>query len=119
LDAVLAVIRVQVYFELPFIVLLMRGFFADTPVDLEEAARVAGDTKFGVFRHVVLPLAAVRVIATAILVVINSWNEFTSGLVVTQGRAMTLPVATAGLVQQFSIGWGPLPLRVCSSLYLC
>src|SRR5262249_924691 len=38
LDTVLAVILAQVYFDLPFIVLLMRGFFADIPVDLEEAA---------------------------------------------------------------------------------
>lgn len=57
LDTVLTVIPAQVYFDLPFVVLLMRGFFADIPMDLEEAARVDGDTSFGAFRHVGLPLA--------------------------------------------------------------
>jgi multiple sugar transport system permease protein len=108
LDTLLAVILAQVYFDLPFIVLLMRGFFADIPIDLEEAARVDGDTKFGAFRHVVAPLVAPGLIATAILVVIGSWNEFTFALVLTESRAVTLPVATAGLVQQYGIAWGPM-----------
>jgi multiple sugar transport system permease protein len=108
LDTVLAVVLAQVYFDLPFIVLLMRGFFADIPIDLEEAARVDGDTKFGAFRHVVLPLVAPGLIATAILVVINSWNEFTFALILTESNATTLPVATAGLVQQYGIAWGPM-----------
>jgi multiple sugar transport system permease protein len=108
LDTVFAVMLAQVYFDLPFIVLLMRGFFEDIPVDLEEAARVDGDTKFGAFRHVVAPLVAPGLIATAILVVIGSWNEFTFALVLTESRAVTLPVATAGLVQQYGIAWGPM-----------
>jgi multiple sugar transport system permease protein len=108
LDTVFAVILAQVYFDLPFIVWMMRGFFADIPMDLEEAARVDGDTKFGAFRHVVVPLVAPGLVATAILVVINSWNEFTFALVLTESRATTLPVATAGLVQEFGIAWGPM-----------
>jgi ABC-type glycerol-3-phosphate transport system permease component len=36
LDTVLAVILAQVYFALRFVVLVMRGFFADIPLDLEE-----------------------------------------------------------------------------------
>lgn len=108
LDTVFAVILAQVYFELPFIVWMMRGFFADIPVDLEEAALVDGDSKFGAFRRVVLPLVAPGMIATAILVVINAWNDFTFALVLTESRATTLPVGTAGLVQEFGIAWGPM-----------
>lgn len=108
LDTIFAVMLAQVYFDLPFVTWLMRGFFADIPVDLEEAARVDGDTKFGAFRHVVVPLVAPGLIATAILVVINSWNEFTFALVLTESRATTLPVATAGLVQEFGVAWGPM-----------
>jgi multiple sugar transport system permease protein len=108
LDTVFAVILAQVYFELPFIVWLMRGFFADIPLDLEEAALVDGDTKFGAFRRIVMPLVAPGLIATAILAVINAWNEFTFALVLTESQATTLPVATASLVQEFGIAWGPM-----------
>jgi multiple sugar transport system permease protein len=108
LDTVFAVILAQVYFDLPFVVWMMRGFFADIPVDLEEAALVDGDTKFGAFRRVTAPLAAPGLIATAILLVIYSWNEFTFALVLTESKATTLPVATAGLVHEFGIAWGPM-----------
>jgi multiple sugar transport system permease protein len=108
LDTVIAVILAQVYFDLPFIVWMMRGFFADIPVELEQAALVDGDTKFGAFRRVAVPLAAPGLIATAILMVIYSWNEFTFALVLTETKAITLPVATAGLVHEFGIAWGPM-----------
>jgi len=96
-------------FNLPFVVWMMRGFFAEIPRDLEEAAMVDGDSRLGALRRVVLPLVTPGLAATAVFCLIVSWNEFLFALVLTQtDEAMTLPVGIAGRVTQYGIKWGAM-----------
>jgi multiple sugar transport system permease protein len=107
LDTRLSLIIVYTGFNLPFVVWMMRGFFAEVPRDLEEAAMVDGDSRLGAFRRVVLPLVTPGLAATAVFCLIVSWNEFLFALVLTQtDQAMTLPVGIAGRVTQYEIKWG-------------
>ena len=102
-----SLIIVYTAFNLPFVVWMMRGFFAEVPRDLEEAALVDGDSRLGALVRVVLPLVAPGLAATAVFCLIVSWNEFLFALVLTQTDAsMTLPVGIAGRVTQFEIKWG-------------
>lgn len=102
-----ALIIVYTAFNLPFVVWMMRGFFAELPRDLEEAALVDGDSRMGALVRVVLPLVAPGLAATAVFCLIVSWNEFLFALVLTQtDAAMTLPVGIAGRVTQYEIKWG-------------
>jgi multiple sugar transport system permease protein len=105
----LSLIIVYTAFNLPFVVWMMRGFFAELPRDLEEAAMVDGDSRMGAFRRIVLPLVAPGLAATAVFCLIVSWNEFLFALVLTQtDEAMTLPVGIAGRVTQYGIKWGAM-----------
>ncbi|HEY0763401.1 MAG TPA: carbohydrate ABC transporter permease [Pyrinomonadaceae bacterium] len=107
LNTRLSLIIVYTGFNLPFVVWMMRGFFADLPRDLEEAALVDGDSRMGALVRVVLPLVAPGLAATAVFCLIVSWNEFLFALVLTQTDASTtLPVGIAGSVTQFEIKWG-------------
>jgi multiple sugar transport system permease protein len=107
LNTMAALIIVYTGFNLPFVVWMMRGFFAEVPKDLEEAALVDGDSRFGALFRVVLPLVAPGLAATAVFCLIVSWNEFLFALVLTQtDAAMTLPVGIAGRVTQYEIRWG-------------
>jgi multiple sugar transport system permease protein len=107
LDTRLSLIIVYTAFNLPFVVWMMRGFFSEIPRELEEAARVDGDSRLGALRRVVLPLVAPGLAATAVFCLIISWNEFLFALVLTQtDAAMTLPVGIAGRVTQYEIKWG-------------
>jgi multiple sugar transport system permease protein len=102
-----SLIIVYTGFNLPFVVWMMRGFFADLPRDLEEAALVDGDSRLGALVRVVLPLVTPGLAATAVFCLIVSWNEFLFALVLTQtDAAMTLPVGIAGRVTQYEIKWG-------------
>jgi multiple sugar transport system permease protein len=102
-----SLIIVYTAFNLPFVVWMMRGFFAELPRDLEEAALVDGDSRLGALVRVVLPLVAPGLAATAVFCLIVSWNEFLFALVLTQtDAAMTLPVGIAGRVTQYEIKWG-------------
>ena len=107
LDTRLSLIVVYTGFNLPFVIWMMRGFFAEVPRDLEEAAMVDGDSRLGALWRVVLPLVAPGLAATAVFCLIVSWNEFLFALVLTQtDEAMTLPVGIAGRVTQYEIKWG-------------
>jgi len=100
----LSLVIVYTAFNLPFVVWMMRGFFAEIPRDLEEAAMVDGDSRLGALRRVVLPLVTPGLAATAVFCLIVSWNEFLFALVLTQtDEAMTLPVGIAGRVTQYGI----------------
>jgi multiple sugar transport system permease protein len=88
---------------------MMRSFFEELPRDLEEAAMVDGDSRFGALVHVVLPLVRPGLAATAIFCLIICWNEFLFALILTQtDAAITLPVGIAGRVTQYEIKWGEM-----------
>ena len=64
-----------------FFVFLMVQFIRGIPRELDEAATIDGCGPFGVFRHVILPLARPALITTAIFSFIWTWNDFFSQLV--------------------------------------
>jgi len=93
-------------FVLPFAIWLLRGFFADVPVDLEDAARIDGCSRLDTLRLIYLPLTAPGISATAILSAIWIWNELTIALALTFDSAKTVTVAAAGFRGYASIDWG-------------
>ncbi len=95
----LGLILVYTAFNLPFVVWMMRSFFQEVPIDLEEAAMVDGASRLSAFWHIMLPLAAPGLVATAIFAIIVTYNEFFFALTLTSTpAAATLPVGTAALI---------------------
>jgi multiple sugar transport system permease protein len=104
-----AVVIAYTAFNLPFATWMMKSYFQDLPVELEEAAIVDGDTRWGAFLRVALPLARPGLAATAIFSLIISWNEFLLALVLTLSeRSQTLPIGIAGRVTQYNTYWGEI-----------
>ena len=96
-------------FNLPFATWMMKSYFQDLPVELEEAAMVDGDTRWGAFLRVALPLARPGLVATAIFCLIISWNEFLLALIITlTEQSQTLPIGIAGRVTQYNTYWGEI-----------
>jgi N,N'-diacetylchitobiose transport system permease protein len=80
-------------FVLPFTIWTLRGFVGGVPLELEEAARVDGASRFGAFMRVTLPLVAPGLVATGIFAFILAWNEFIFALVImNRPQAQTMPV---------------------------
>jgi multiple sugar transport system permease protein len=104
-----AVVIAYTAFNLPFATWMMKSYFQDLPVELEEAAMVDGDTRWGAFLRVALPLARPGLAATAIFSLIISWNEFLLALILTlTERSQTLPIGIAGRVTQYNTYWGEI-----------
>jgi N,N'-diacetylchitobiose transport system permease protein len=99
-----------IYFmiTLPFTVVVLRGFIAGIPPELEEAAQVDGCTRAGAFRKVALPLLAPGLMATSLFGFITAWNEFTYAnfLVIKQQDSRTLPVWLSSFQSTFGTDWG-------------
>jgi len=93
-------------FVLPFAIWLLRGFFEDVPIELDDAARIDGCTRFQTLRLIYFPLTAPGISATAILTAIWIWNELTIALALTFDAAKTVTVAVAGFRGYASIDWG-------------
>ncbi|MGG1311469.1 MULTISPECIES: carbohydrate ABC transporter permease [Cohnella] len=93
-------------FNLPFALWMMATFFKDVPVDLEEAAMIDGCSKFEAFRRIAVPTAAPGIVATAILCLMFSWNDFAFASVFSGRGTQTVPVAASLLISQHGIQWG-------------
>ena len=92
---------------LPFSVWTLRGFVANIPKDLEEAAMIDGCSRVGAFMRVTFPLVAPGLVATAIFAFIQAWNEFTFAYVIIQDNSKeTATVWLASFVTQQQIDWG-------------
>lgn len=87
---------------------MLRGYFADVPEELEDAARVDGATRIGAFFRVTLPLAAPGVAATTVFALLASWNEFVFAMMLAGGEARTAPASIAQFVTFRAVVWGKL-----------
>jgi multiple sugar transport system permease protein len=108
LDTHLALIVANTIFNLPFVIWLLKGFFEDLPVELEEAAVIDGTTVFGAFRRVALPLVAPGLVVTALFSFIFTWNEFMFALLFTRREVRTLTIIVPSLVGGHEILWGEI-----------
>lgn len=73
---------------------IMRQFFIALPDELEEAGRLDGLGRFGLFRRVALPLARPALASVAIFTFLNSWNLYLEPLVYLSDKSkFTLPLA--------------------------
>lgn len=99
----------HVSLTLPLAIWLLASFFRELPASLEDAAFVDGCGRVAVLRWIVAPLAAPAVFTVAILVFINSWNEFFFALLVLSDPSrQTLPLGIALFPGQFTMPWGEI-----------
>jgi len=103
-----SVVAAHLTFSIPFTVWMMRGFFMGVPRSLDEAARIDGCSEFQAFFKIALPLTKNGLVATAIFLVINSWNEFLFGLILTSRDTATMPVALPTLLTPIGTFWGQI-----------
>jgi multiple sugar transport system permease protein len=106
LDSHIALILIYTAMNLSLVIWILRGFFAEIPIEIEEAALVDGYSRLQIFWRVAIPLVRPGIVSTAILSAIFSWNEFLYAVVLTQSRAATLPVYLAGFSNSMGLAWG-------------
>ncbi|MBB4187623.1 multiple sugar transport system permease protein [Sinorhizobium terangae] len=91
----LAVILAIAAKSMPFFVVLVRATFMSVPMELEEAALVDGNSRFGAFFNIVLPLARNGILVSAVLIFMQAFGEFVYSKSMIQ--AVELQPASVGL----------------------
>jgi len=76
LNSIWPLIIVYLVYTLPIATWLLKNFFEQIPMELEDAALVDGATRLQVLRKVVVPVAVPAVFTAAILSFILAWNDF-------------------------------------------
>jgi len=104
----LALVGMGSFLSVPFVIWMMRGFFAEIPFAIEESAVVDGCSRTQALLRVVLPLAAPGLAATAVLCALLVWNEFLFALVLSGADTRTLPVLVNMFVSEKSVEWGTM-----------
>jgi multiple sugar transport system permease protein len=95
LDTRLSLIITYATANVPIVVWLMFDFFAGVPKEIEESAQIDGATRFAILFGIVFPLVTPGLVATGLLVLILSWNEYLFALFLTTANAQTLPLLVA------------------------
>ena len=105
-NSYLSLIITYLTFGLPLSIWLLKGFYDNIPVQLEQAARIDGATRFQAFLYIVMPLSAPGIVATAIYSFILAWNEYVYALTfITDDQKLTVPVGLQRFFSEFVANW--------------
>ena len=106
IDSYLGIILPQAAFNLAFHTMLTRSFFAQIPMDLEEAATIDGCGRLGFLMRMVIPLSKPIITTIGVLALVASWNQFLLPLLVLNDqKKYTLPLGVMQYQGQYSTDW--------------
>ncbi len=88
LTTYLAGVLPMIALGIPFGIFLMRAFFMSLPIELVDAAKIDGCGDYGVFWHVMVPLAKPALSTLGIVQFIASWNAFLLPLLYLQKQSL-------------------------------
>jgi sorbitol/mannitol transport system permease protein len=107
-DSRFGMILLYAAFNLPLVIWMMRSFFAELPREIIEAAEVDGAGFVRVLTRIVMPLSAPGLVATVLLSLIFSWNEFLLAVNLTGANSGTLPVFISGFMTSEGLFWAKM-----------
>ena len=109
IDNLASLIVLEVAFQLPFTVFILRGYFMSLPSELEDAAMVDGCGRVGALFRVIMPLSTPGLFAVSVFAYLAAWNAFLIPLVFTNSPdTRTAPLAVALLRGRFYTEFGLL-----------
>jgi len=91
-DTYQGVALAELLFVLTVVVWMVKGFFADIPRQVYDAASVFASSEGQIFRRVALPLVAGGVAVTAIFGIVLIWNEFLISIILTGPHTKSVAV---------------------------
>jgi multiple sugar transport system permease protein len=94
-------------FGSPFFIFMLRQFFLGLPRDLDDAAIIDGCSEWGVYRHIILPLAKPALATVALFQFLGSWNDFIGPLIyLSDPSKYTLSLGIQVFVSTVGVQWG-------------
>jgi multiple sugar transport system permease protein len=108
LDSFTTIIITHITFTMAFTVWMMKGFFEEVPLEIEESAMVDGCSYMQSFIMITIPTVRSGLVSTVIFSFILSWNDFMYALVLTGSKTRLVPVAVAQFLTPHGMFWGQM-----------
>lgn len=105
-------------FNLAFTIWMMKSFFDELSLDVEDAARIDGSSDTKVFFKIALPQVVAGLAATFVFGLILTWNEFLFALLLSGPDTRTVPVAMNQAVSSGGRGTDWTLLAAIETLFL-
>lgn len=102
----LGLILVYQLIALPLMIWMMRSYFEEIPIAIEQAAQTDGYSWFASFRKLILPLVAPGMAATLVLAFIFCWNNFVFGLMLGGNSTQPVTVGLLSFMGTNEVQWG-------------
>ncbi|WP_439658391.1 carbohydrate ABC transporter permease [Lentzea sp. HUAS TT2] len=88
---------------LPFTIFLLTSYYATVPAEIVDAARIDGNTVYGVYWRIMLPIGAPALLSVGVLNALFCWNDvLISLLMMPSAEHRTLMVGVTSLRGQYS-----------------
>ena len=88
---------------LPFTIYLMTSYYSRIPSEIVDAARIDGNSPYGVFRRIMLPLGLPALLSVGVLDALFCWNDVLIALLMMpSSQHRTLMVGVTSLRGQYS-----------------
>jgi ABC-type glycerol-3-phosphate transport system permease component len=107
LDKVIGVVLGQIVLVLPFQIWMLKGYFDNIPMDIDNAARVDGCNIFQRLLYVILPITAPGIMVAAFFSFVVSWGDYLIVSIISQSqRTATVTLIIQRLSSALLIRWG-------------
>ena len=99
----------------PFLIMMFRQNARAFPVDIIEAARIDGLSEVQIFFRMFIPTMKSTYAAAAVITFMNAWNAYLwPKVIMSDNRAMTMPMLIANLITGYKTDYGML---MCGVLF--
>jgi multiple sugar transport system permease protein len=105
-DTYIGLIWVYQLITMPLLIWVVRGYFEDISVEIEQAAQLDGYTWYEVFFKILSPLIKPGLVAAGLLAFIFAWNSFTFPLILSGVHVQTITITSLRFLASDSVHYG-------------
>lgn len=105
-DTYFGLIWVYQLITMPLLIWVVRGYFEDISVEVEQAASLDGYCWYEVFLKTLLPLIKPGLVASGLLAFIFAWNSFTFPLILSGFKIQTLTITSLRYISSETVHYG-------------
>ena len=105
-DTYFGLIWVYQLITMPLVIWVVRGYFEDISVEIEQAAQLDGYRWYEIFLKVLLPLVKPGLVASGLLAFIYAWNSFTFPLILSGFKIQTITITSLRYIASDGVHYG-------------
>ncbi len=105
-DTYFGLIWVYQLVTMPLLIWVLRGYFEDISVEIEQAAQLDGYKWYEIFLKTLVPLVKPGLVSVGLLAFIFAWNDFTFPLILSGSNIQTITITSLRYLASDTVHYG-------------